>query len=178
MIWQCNNKFSGEHKCETPHLDEEIIKEEFVKAVNILLCGKEQILEDCRLMQATLSDCSGIDTEIGSLREELEVVTELTRRCIEDNAHSAQNQEEYEARYNGLVERYEKAKARLEELRGIKTEREAQAEEIGAFMFEIRELDTFTEFDEKLWLHVIDTVTVKRDGGMLFRFKGGTEISI
>lgn len=73
---------------------------------------------------------------------------------------------------NGLVERYEKAKARL------KARREAQAEEIGAFLFEIRELDTFTEFDETLWLHVIDTVTVNREGSMLFRFKGGTEISI
>lgn len=76
------------------------------------------------------------------------------------------------------MERYEKAKARLEELRGIKARREAQAEKIGAFLFEIRELDTFTEFDETLWLHVIDTVTVNREGSMLFRFKGGTEISI
>ena len=23
VIWQCNGKFKGEHKCETPHLDEE-----------------------------------------------------------------------------------------------------------------------------------------------------------
>ncbi len=31
-------------------------------------------------MQGSLADCSGIDAEIGSLREELEVVTKLTRR--------------------------------------------------------------------------------------------------
>ena len=35
FIWQCNGKFKGEHKCETPHLDEEIIKARFVTALNL-----------------------------------------------------------------------------------------------------------------------------------------------
>ena len=38
------------------------------------LCGG---VEDCRLMQATLTDCTGIDAEIESLLEEIDVVTEL-----------------------------------------------------------------------------------------------------
>ena len=57
-------------------------------------------------MQATLTDCTGIDTEIESLLEEIEVVTELTKRCIAENSQMAQNQEEYAARYNGFVERH------------------------------------------------------------------------
>lgn len=57
-----------------------------------------------------------------------------------------------------------------------KTAREAQAEAIGAFMFEMQELDTINEFDEKLWLTIIDTVTVHADGRMTFKFQGGTEI--
>ena len=88
-------------------------------------------------MQATLTDCTGIDTEIESLLE---------------------------------------AKAQLEQLRTTKAEREAQAEAIGAFMFEVQELDTITEFDEKLWLTIIDTITVHADGRMTFKFQGGTEI--
>ena len=43
-------------------------------------------------------------------------------------------------------------------------------------MFEMQELDILTEFDEKLWLTVIDTVTVHTDGWMRFKFQGGTEI--
>lgn len=174
-IWQCNGKFKGDHKCETPHLDEETIKMRFVTALNVIIESKDSILEDCRLMQATLTDCTGIDTEIESLLEEIDVVTELTKRCIAENSQMAQNQEEYAARYNGFVERYEKAKAQLEQLRSTKTAREAQAEAIGAFMFEVQELDALTEFDEKLWLTVIDTVTVHADGRMTFKFKGGTE---
>ena len=110
VIWQCNGKFKGEHKCETPHLDEETIKARFVAALNAVIDSKDNILEDCRLMQAILTDCTGIDTEIESLLEEIDVVTELTKRCIAENSQMAQNQEEYAARYNGFVERYEKPK--------------------------------------------------------------------
>ena len=176
VVWQCNSKFKGECKCETPYLDEETIKARFVTALNAIIESKDNILEDCRLMQATLTDCTGIDTEIESLLEEIDVVTELTKRCIAENSQTAQNQEEYAARYNGFVERYEIAKARLEQLRTTKAAREAQAEAIGAFMFEMQELDTINEFDEKLWLTIIDTVTVHTDGRMTFRFQGGTEI--
>ncbi len=78
--------------------------------------------------------------------------------------------------YNGFVERYEKAKVQLEQLRTTKAARENQAEAIGAFMFEVQELGILIEFDEKLWLTVIDTVTVHADGRMTFKFQGGTEI--
>ena len=128
-------------------------------------------------MQATLTDCTDIDKEIQTLLEEIEVVTELTKRCIAENSQTAQNQEEYAARYNGFVERYEKAKARLEQLRTTKAAREAQAEAIGAFMFEMQELDTINEFDEKLWLTIIDTVTVHAGGRMTFKFQGGKTIA-
>lgn len=43
MIWQCNHKFDGGKKCCTPHLDEETIKELFVKAVNILTTEKDEV---------------------------------------------------------------------------------------------------------------------------------------
>ena len=74
------------------------------------------------------------------------------------------------------MERYEKAKAQLEQLRATKAAREAQAEAIGAFMFEMQELDTINEFDEKLWLNTIDTVTVHADRRMTFKFHGSIEI--
>ena len=138
---------------------------------------KDSILEDCRLMQTTLTDCTGIDAEIESLLEEIDVVTELTKRCIAENSQTAQNQEEYATRYNGFVKRYEKAKAQLEQLRATKAEREAQADAIGAFMFEVQELDTITDFDKKLWLTLIDTVTVHADGRMTFKFQGGKTLT-
>ena len=43
-------------------------------------------------------------------------------------------------------------------------------------MFKVQELDTLSEFDDKLWLTVIDTVTVHADGRMTVKFQDGTEI--
>ena len=149
----------------------------FVAALNAVIDSKDSILEDCRLMQTTLTDCTSIDAEIENLLEEIDVVTELTKRCIAENSQTPQNQDEYVVRYNGFVERYEKAKAQLEQLRATKAAREAQAEAIGAFMFEVQELDTITDFGEKLWLTIIDTVTVHADGRMTFKFQGGKTLT-
>lgn len=128
-------------------------------------------------MQSALTNYTDVDEEIQSLLEEIDVVTELTKRCIAENSQTAQDQAEYKARYNGFVVRYEKAKTRVEELRSIKNARQAQADAIGTFMFEVQELDTLSEFDEKLWLTVIDTVTVYADGRMTLKFQGDTEIN-
>ena len=178
VIWQCNGKFRGEKKCSTPHLDERTIKDGFVAAFNQLLGDKERILDDCRLMQNTLTDCEGIDGQIAALEQEIEVVTELTKRCISENAQAALSQSEYNTRYNGLVQRYNTATANLENLQKTKADRATKADAFGAFIFRVQELDTLTEFDEKLWLTIIDTVTVRADGRMTFHFQSGVEIAL
>ncbi len=146
VIWQCNGKFKGEHKCETPHLDEETIKARFVAAINAIIDSKDNILEDCRLMQTTLTDCTGIDAEIESLLEEIDVVAELTKRCIGEFTDGAEPGMNTPPGTTDLWSGTKKAKAQLEQLRATKAAREAQAEAIGGFMFEVQELDALTEF--------------------------------
>lgn len=72
--------------------------------------------------------------------------------------------------------------ARLEsEFEDRETEAAAEgtaAHALAEHMFEMQELDTINEFDEKLWLTIIDVVTVYADGRMTFRFQGGTEIDV
>lgn len=41
------------------------------------------------------------------------MVAELIQQCVKENAHVALDQTEYQARYDGLVGRFEKTKARL-----------------------------------------------------------------
>ena len=176
-IWQCNEKFAGERKCQTPHLKEEDIKARFLVAFNQLLDGKDALLEDCRLVQSHLTDCSTIDTELDGLLREIEVVTELTKRCIQENAQSAQSQEEYAERYNGFVARYETAKAQVDALQRQKEARLAQADAIGGFMFALSEQGCeLTEFDEPLWIAMVQKATAYHDGRLVFTFQNGVEI--
>ena len=132
-----------------------------------------------RTMQAALTDTGSLDSEIAALLSEMEVVAELTKRCIEENSTTAQDQATYLERYNGLAERYETAKAKLEKLQAAKAQREAKSEDISGFMFELAEYgEPITEFDDRLWLTVIDTVTVHRDGRLTFMFQTGHEITV
>ncbi|NJP39461.1 recombinase family protein [Oscillospiraceae bacterium HV4-5-C5C] len=176
-IWQCNAKFKGEHRCTTPHLDEETIKAHFLAAFGTLLDSKEAILENCELVRAKYTDCSTIEAELANLLREIDVVTELTRKCVEENAASAQNQSEYTTRYNGYVEQYSATKARVEALEQERTLRLARADAFDAFIHTVRNMDTIpAEFDDRLWQKTIDNVTVKSNRTLVFKFQNEMEI--
>lgn len=177
VILQCNSKFKGEKHCTTPALDEDDVKRRFLAVYNSIINRKAVLIEDCRIIQAALGDCSDIDREIAELTRELEVVTELTRRCVNENSMTAQDQEAYFARYNSYVERFERAKTQLGKLQEQKEARLAKLDALGGFMFSLLERDEpLTEFDDTLWLTAVDTVLVQRDGRLTFRFYNGSEI--
>ena len=75
------------------------------------------------------------------------------------------------------MERYEKAKARYDEISELLDARAVKGRAIDRFLRDIsgRE-ELLTEFDEVLWLTVIDVVTVRKDGVLVFRFHDGREI--
>ena len=177
-VWRCTHKYDGDDRCGTPNLTEETIKDRFIDAVNAIVQDKEAILEDCRIMRDVASDCTEIDAELTALLEEIEVITELTRRCIEENSRTVQDQITFESRYNGFVARYEKASARVAELQAQRRQKELAADNIGDFMFDINELNQpIQQFDEGLWLALVDRVLVHSDGKMVFQFVGGFEIT-
>lgn len=176
-VWQCNHKYDGDSRCSTPTLDEEEIKARFLNALTSLLSDKDALLEDCRLMQTTLTDCSSIDAELDELLQELAVVTELTQRCIKENASQAQNQDEYNAQYDGLTRRYEAVSLKVKELESRKAQRQTTADNIGTFMFTLHELGCEAlVFSPRLWMTTIDTATVHCDGLITFRFISAVEI--
>lgn len=176
-ILQCNSKFKGDVKCDTPTLTEQDIKERFIKAYNRLAYNRDALLADCRLMQKVVSDYSDIDVKLNELYQENEVIAELTKRCIEENSLQAINQEEYLKRYNGYCERYDSIKNKIETLENEKNKRKAKEIEIGGFMYELTEYEeTITEFDEQLWMMVIDKAIVHQDGRLVFVFRNGCEI--
>ena len=64
VIWQCNNKFKNKNKCKTPHLTEEQIKEEFVKAFNNLVSNKEEVIKYCENTVLSLVNTEDLDSKI------------------------------------------------------------------------------------------------------------------
>ncbi|MGM9624032.1 MAG: hypothetical protein ACI3X2_12020 [Butyricicoccus porcorum] len=54
-----------------------------------------------------------------TMKEELSITADLIDNCVQENAHSALNQEEYNKQYNSLVERYTGLKNRYDEITEI-----------------------------------------------------------
>ena len=119
-------------------------------------CASEEIAANARLVRQTLCDTTELEREKASLGQEslkglaktsLAVLVEMTQNCIAENARIAQDQGEYQIssepqdfpaceslmhskRYNGLVERYEKAKARFDEVTEAIAQRSAKGERL------------------------------------------------
>lgn len=179
VIWQCNDKFKNEEKCRTPHFSEEQIKAKFVEAFNLFFGNKREVIKNYRTIAALYTDCTTIDAELNALNQELEVITEMTHKCIQDNATSPQNQEEYLERYNSLVSKYEEIVAKKNDLETQRALRKGRAEGFERFIRMFEKLNgCLTEFDDDIWLQSIDVVKVKSNGQLIFAFQGGTEIEI
>lgn len=176
-IWRCNDKYKGDTKCETRHVTEDELKEQFLKAFNTLIGSRDELLADCRLAQSTLCDCAAIDTELEEARQEIEVVAELARKAIYENARIVQSQDYFNERNNGYLERHRKAIVRVSELESMKRERQTKGLRLGVFIRELQSRSlAIDEFDERLWAATVDTVLVTKDDRLVFRFKDGTEV--
>lgn len=102
----------------------------------------------------------------------------LIQRLIEDNASRALDQAEYRKRYDAYTERFKTLQERNDALLAEHEERQAKADAIGGFMFELRELDVLPlVFDGKLWHSFIDHVSVHADGRLVFVLWNGVEIT-
>jgi DNA invertase Pin-like site-specific DNA recombinase len=178
VVWQCNRKYGrGKPGCKTPHLTDEEIKARFLMVYNGLIADRDAVITACLYAKDRICNTDDIDREMETLLEEITVVTELTRKCVSENSAAAQNQEEYAARYNGYVDRYEKAKARYGELEAERESRQTKGRAVERFLSNLAEQDTLlTEFDECLWLNAVEKVTVRNDGVLVFRFYNGGEV--
>jgi site-specific DNA recombinase len=178
-IWRCNHKFDSDQNCTTPHLTDDEIKQYFVSAVNKLLAEKDEIISSFAVIKDKVFDTSALTAERDELQNEMLVVSELMQQCIYENAHIALDQTEYQKRYDSLTERFGKAKARLEKVTEAINDKASRQATIEDFLKELKTLDGMvTEFDQMLWVSLVDFVTVYGKNDVHITFKDGTEIKV
>lgn len=175
-IWRCNHKFKNDEICTTPHLTDEEIQDFYLSALHRLLADKDEIIaafEDAKDLAFELGD---LIAEQVNLQNELLVVSELIHQCINENAHIPLDQADYQKRYNGLTDRFDKAKTRLEAVTGKISDKKARQATIETFLDELKRLDGVTEFQPALWYSLADFMTVNDKGDVWVTFKDGTEL--
>ena len=178
VIWRCNNKYEGTI-CKTPKLEETQIKELFLKAFNLLLSDKETIISDFNAVKDEIFDTTALEEERSGLQTEINEITVLVEKCINQNAHNALNQEDYKKQYDRLIERYENVKSRLEYADTEITQKQTKKKMMELFLTKLeKQSKTVTEFTEELWYSMVDFVTVYSDADIRFTFKNGVEITV
>ncbi len=158
VVWQCNQKYKNEQRCTTPFLTEEEIR------------AFEQA-------QATVFDLTNLLAEQANLNSEMQIVSQMMQDCIHQNATVAQDQVEYQKRFNVLSDRFEAAKAKHEEFtQQISDKQSRKAEMEDALKLLAKQDGEITEFREGLWTGLLDYATIYTDGRMTFTFKTGQTI--
>ncbi len=73
-----------------------------------------------------LANFEALDAHIERQREETQVVAELVKAAVKENASTAQSQEAYIKKYDTFTKRYETAVAELERLQNLRAARSQQ----------------------------------------------------
>ena len=142
-----------------------------------LVTEKKEIIANAEIIRKTLCVTDALQEEKSKLEEEMAVLAEMTQNIVAENARIAQDQEEYQKRYDGLVRRYDEVKARYDEVAASISAKEAQSERLSDFIKVLKAQDgTISDFDGSLWGGMVEFVTVGRDKGITVTFRDGTEI--
>ena len=118
-----------------------------------------------------IADHSKLDAQIARVNEEIALVSGLVSACVHENAEKALAQEEYNDKYDSLVNRHQKATARLEKLNAELADKVNRERELQGFIDALTTsplvLDTW---DELLWRLFVVKGVVGRDGSIEVEF--------
>ena len=142
------------------------------------MIDREVLIEDGRALRMAFTDFSGIDKEIDEITSEIDVLSGLVQKLVDANATTTLDQTDYRNRYDNYIERYDKAKKRLDILREQRKMQELKGDILSGFLFELGELyELPMVFKEATWDALVDHVTVHTDSRVVFTFKNGTEVT-
>ena len=106
-------------------------------------------------------------------------------RTIKANSHTLDEVIDYivnvhgQQKYDELEENYERVRAEYDKVTEKIRTAKKQEEQFKSFI-EILEKadDTITEFDEEMWLGLVDFITIKNKEDILVSLKGGMQIAV
>lgn len=139
--------------------------------------NKLTVIEDTKEVINLLVNTTKVDEEVTALNSEIEVVSNLVTKLINENSTRVQNQEEYTKKYNALFKRCEEAKQQLEEKNKEKSYKKAKSKALNSLIAKMEELDSsLLEWSDDIWMLFVDYGIVHKDGMITFKFKNGLEI--
>ena len=168
-----------ENVSSTPTVDTETVQRLFIQAYNRMMENREQIIKDCETMRRALTDFAELDAEIEQQLEETQVVAELVKAVVKENASTAQSQEAYLKKYEALTERYKKAATELERLQNLRTTQRQKDKKMALYIRTLKKQPVvLREWSDTIWTVMVEKAIVHRNGEIAFVFYNGTETKV
>ena len=178
VIYQCNRKYAGKEKCNTPAIRADDVEARFVNAVNSILENKDEIISNLEMALDKICNKKELSDEKEKLEKSLTEQVEKIQDLIEINSRVAQNQKKYKKEYDALIKEYEETKSKFEQLEVESSKKAAKHQMIKDYIDTLKKQNKLLEkFDGLMWGSLLESATIKDKDTIVFKFKDGTEIN-
>ena len=178
FVYQCNRKFDkGKETCHTPNLMENDIKLKFIEAYNLTMKDKKRIIQDTTEFIVLLTDTTQLDKDIDNVNDEMLVIAELLNKLIKESSKSGMTLDEYNKKYLELKNRYECTEEKHRDHIKARDNKKVQALNLKSFISNLRRVDDkLSEWNEPVWMLLVDSAVVHRDTSITFKLNNGKDI--
>lgn len=175
--FQCNNKYAGTTPCKTPHVSDEQITAAFLNAVHTLLASRNQI--DQVMDQAVTAelDTTDLHIETDQLFTRVTAANKAIDTLIAHNARVAQDQAEYQRRFDKLAANHTQLLNDYHQLQTQINNLENRQASYRYYKEQLATLDPASiEFTPYLWHTLTDHAEIGTDGTITFTFRDSVDV--
>lgn len=130
-------------------------------------------------MRKKLTDFKSLDADIERQIEETQIVAELVKAAVKENATTAQSQKAYLEKYEALTKRYETAVSELDRLQNLRSIRSQKDKAMALYIRTLKKQPTvLSEWNDTIWTVMVEKAIVHRDGEITFVFYNGTKVRV
>lgn len=158
---------------------EDVVTTPKTKKSNRMIKMPKFLCKEMKDMMEMVCETDSLDRDLQDSITELNIISEQMQIAIAENSRVALDQDEYEKRYAELTARYEKSKAKYDDIAEQIESKKAKRELFKGFIRTLEKQDGLTcEFDAGVWSSLVQEVVVKAKDDIRFIFKNGFEVRV
>ena len=161
--YRCVNRYEGTKDCDMRIVREEVVKEEFVNAVNELIKKKKSIIEETKTILESINNVDELKAKLKSKEEELQKISFEVDELLKRNSNRTQNQESYKEKYETLENKFNETKKETDSLSKEIEDKILRTYNLKNVIDAYKHSKIITEFSEELWNTLLDKCVVYED---------------
>lgn len=177
MIWQCNNKYNNDHPQGMPHPVDAELEAAFNAALHELLQARPIITATIENAINKTTDTTHLEREISELALKVEGLQARIEKEIRANSKQAQDQTEYQKRFEELQTQYNEALSHYNAKASELEERNGKARQMRHILATLSQIENSpVGFDFRLWHVLVDHMLISPDGQIRVQWKWLPEV--